>query len=83
MGFCVEMVVQNEYLKIHQVSEEPFLTHMTFRQIAEFLPSHFLQIHRSYIVNMKHVVTAERTSVTQDDGKRLPELLFPGALPAL
>ena len=63
---------QNEYLKVHQVSEEPFLTHMTFRQISEFLPSNFIQIHRSYIVNMKHVVTAERTMVTLDDGTRLP-----------
>ena len=63
---------QNEYLKVHLVSEEPFLTHMTFKQISEFLPSHFIQIHRSYIVNMKHVTTVERTLVTLDDGTRLP-----------
>ena len=63
---------QNEYLKIHQVSEEPFLTHMTFRQISEFLPKHFIQIHRSYIVNMKHVTSVERTLVTLDDGTRVP-----------
>ena len=63
---------QNEYLKIHLVSEEPFLTHMTFRQISESLPGNFVQIHRSYVVNMKHVVTAERTLVTLDEGTRLP-----------
>ena len=54
------------------MSEEPFLTHMTFRQILESLPSSFVQIHRSYVVNMKHVVTAERTLVTLDEGTRLP-----------
>lgn len=63
---------QNEYLKVHQVSEEPFLTHMTFRQISEFLPKHFIQIHRSYIVNMKHVATVERTLVTLDNGAKIP-----------
>lgn len=63
---------QNEYLKVHQVSEGPFLTHMTFRQISEFLPKQFLQIHRSYIVNMKHVTSVERTQVTLDDGTRVP-----------
>lgn len=63
---------QNEYLKIHQTTESPFLTHMTFKQISESLPSNFIQIHRSYIVNMKHVATVERTNVTMNDGKQLP-----------
>ena len=63
---------QNEYLKIHLVSESPFLTHMTFRQISESLPQNFIQIHRSYIVNMKHVVSAERTLITLNDGTQLP-----------
>ena len=62
----------NEYLKVNLVSEPSFLTHMTFRQIAECLPKSFIQIHRSYIVNMKHVVSVERTFVTLDDGTRLP-----------
>lgn len=63
---------QNEYLKVHLASESPFLTHMTFRQIAKSLPKNFIQIHRSYIVNMKHVVSVERTLVILDDDTRLP-----------
>lgn len=63
---------QSEYLKIHLVSEEAFLTHMTFRQISDNLPNNFIQIHRSYIANMKHVTSAERTFVLLDDGTRLP-----------
>ena len=62
----------NEYLKVHLVSETPFLTHMTFRQISECLPKSFIQIHRSYIVNMKHVVSVGRTQVTLDDRTILP-----------
>lgn len=63
---------QSEYLKVHLVSGESFLTHMTFRQISESLPDNFIQIHRSYIVNMKHVTSAERTLVILDDNTRLP-----------
>ena len=63
---------QNEYLKIHQTTESPFLTHMTFKQISESLPSNFIQIHRSYIVNMKHVTSVERTQVTIEGGTQLP-----------
>ena len=63
---------QSEYLKIHLVSDNPFLTHMTFRQITDSFPDNFIQIHRSYVVNMKHVVSAERTLVVLDDGTRLP-----------
>ena len=62
----------NEYLKVHLVSDAPFLTHMTFRQITEYLPKNFIQIHRSYIVNMKHAVSVERTQVALDDGTILP-----------
>ena len=62
----------NEYLKVHLVSEEPFLTHMTFKQISESLPGNFIQIHRSYLVNMKHAVSAERTIVSLNDGTILP-----------
>ena len=63
---------QSEYLKIHLVSEDAFLTHMTFKQISDNLPSNFIHIHRSYLVNMKHVTTAERTFVLLNDGTCLP-----------
>lgn len=62
----------NEYLKVHFVSGAPFLTHMTFRQISGYLPKNFIQIHRSYLVNMKHAISVERTQVTLDDRTILP-----------
>lgn len=63
---------QNEYLKIHLVSDSPFLTHMTFKQITETLPQNFIQVHRSYVVNMKHVTSVERTAVKLNDGTQIP-----------
>ena len=62
----------NEYLKVHLVSDAPFLTYMTFRQISEYLPKNFIQIHRSYLVNMKHAISVERTQVILDNGIILP-----------
>ena len=62
----------NEYLKIHLVSGDPFLTHTTFRQIKEKLPEDFIHLHRSFIVNMSHVKEVERSMVLMSDGARIP-----------
>lgn len=62
----------NEYLKVHLAEGEPFLTHTTFRQIKERLPENFIQTHRSYVVNMKHVREVERAVVLMSDGARIP-----------
>lgn len=61
----------NEYLKVHKVTGAPLLTHMTFRQILEYLPDSFLQVHRSYVVNMKHVQEVERSLATMTGGQRI------------
>lgn len=61
----------NEYLKIHTATGSPFLTHTTFKQIKEYLPDNFIQIHRSYIVNMDHVNEIERSVVLLSDGTRI------------
>jgi len=63
---------QNEYLKIHLKSGDPFLTHMTFDKILDMLPDNFIRIHRSYVVNMLFAVSVERKSVNLPDGTRLP-----------
>lgn len=58
----------NEYLKIHLAKGDPLLTHTTFKQILERLPNYFLQVHRSFVVNMKHVVEVERSVVLMSNG---------------
>lgn len=61
----------NEYLKVHIKDGDPLLTHTTFKQILNYLPEHFLQIHRSYVVNMKCVMEIERSMVQMSDGTRI------------
>lgn len=58
----------NEYLKIHVKGVAPLLVHTTFRQMLESLPSTFLQVHRSYMVNMNHVAEVERSVILLDNG---------------
>lgn len=61
----------NEYLKIHLAKGEVLLTHTTFKNILERLPKYFLQVHRSYVVNMKHVVEVERSVVLMSSGAHI------------
>lgn len=61
----------SEYLKIKQVSGDPFLTHTTFKQINEVLPENFVQVHRSYVVNMKHIKEIERSVILMSDGAHI------------
>lgn len=61
----------NEYLKIYFRSGDPILVHTTFKQLNNHLPDYFLQLHRSYVVNMNHVLEVERSLVLLEGGKRI------------
>lgn len=61
----------NEYVKVHMVADKPFLTHSTIRNIKDSLPDHFLQVHRSYVLNMDHVKEVERAVAVMSDGSRI------------
>lgn len=58
----------NEYLKFYLTSGDPLLTHTTFKQLNECLPDCFLQVHRSYVVNMNHVREVERSVILMSNG---------------
>lgn len=61
----------NEYLKLYLSSGDPLLTHTTFKQFNECLPEHFLQVHRSYVVNMNHVKEVERSILLMSNGAHI------------
>ena len=61
----------NEYLKVHLTSGDPLLTHTTFRNFNQYLPAHFLQVHRSYVVNMHQVKEIERSVILMSDGTHI------------
>lgn len=62
-----------EYLQIYLVgSDNPLLTLSNFSSILKRLPSQFLQIHRSHIVNMDRAEIVERNRVVMDKDTYLP-----------
>lgn len=62
-----------EYLQIYLTDTlQPLLTLSSFAAIKERLSPAFLQIHRSYIVNMRRVSHIERSRVVMDADTYLP-----------
>lgn len=62
----------NEYLKIHPVAGDPYLTYATFKNLVNVLPEQFLQVHRSYVVNMKYVIEIEKSVIRLKSGTTIP-----------
>ncbi|ANQ50391.1 response regulator transcription factor [Flammeovirga sp. MY04] len=54
---------QSDYLIIHGTEQQTWKTKDTIKHIEEKLPSKFIRIHRSYIVNMDHVTALNRELV--------------------
>ena len=64
----------NEYVQIFSLERvgKPIVAYITMKQLREKLPSNFLQVHRSYIVNMDRVKEIERMRITIDDQTLIP-----------
>ncbi|WP_299781897.1 LytTR family DNA-binding domain-containing protein [uncultured Formosa sp.] len=56
---------QKEYICIHLITGgEPVKTLLRLKNIEDILPkAHFMRIHRSFIVNLNHIVTVERNRI--------------------
>ena len=61
-----------EYLKIHLEGQKPLVALLSMKKMEERLPSYFLRIHRSYIVNMKKVVEVTKNRIVMDADTYLP-----------
>lgn len=54
---------QGDYLQVHSTENQTWKTKETLSNIEEKLPSNFIRIHRSFIVNMEHVKAFNRELV--------------------
>ncbi len=62
-----------EYLQIYVTGKSsPLVTLSSFAAIKERLPENFLQVHRSYIINMNRVEQIERNRVVMDADNYIP-----------
>ena len=63
----------SEYLKIHLESQpKPIVTLLSMKKMEEFLPSHFMRIHRSYIIILKKIQEVNKNRVIMDSETFLP-----------
>lgn len=62
----------NEYVQIYRTQGKPLIARVSMKQMMERLPENFLQVHRSYIVNMDRCAEIERMRVVFPDGTRIP-----------
>lgn len=62
-----------EYLQIYLADNpSPLVTLSSFAAIREKLPAHFLQVHRSYIVNMQLIDRVERARIVFEPDTYIP-----------
>lgn len=62
-----------EYLQIYLADEtKPFLTLSSFRDISQILPDCFMQVHRSYIVNINHVNQIYKSRIIMNNNTEIP-----------
>ena len=62
-----------EYLQIYTTdADQPLMTLSSFAAIKQKLPPDFLQIHRSYVVNMNQVKRVEKARVVMSDESCIP-----------
>ena len=62
----------SEYLKIYIEGQRPIIMLLSMKKLEERLPSYFMRIHRSYIVNMKKVSEVSKSRVAIDADTALP-----------
>ena len=63
----------SEYLKLHLDSQpRPLITLLSMKKMEDFLPSTFMRIHRSYIVNLEKVQEVNKNRVIMGPDEFLP-----------
>lgn len=63
----------SEYLKLHLDSQpKPIITLLAMKTLEERLPSNFMRIHRSYIVNLDKIQEVNKNRVIIDADTYLP-----------
>ena len=63
----------SEYLKVWLDGEQkPIITLLSMKKMEEHLPSNFMRIHRSYIVNLTKIQEVNKNRVIMDNDTYLP-----------
>lgn len=63
-----------EYLRIYlEGQEKPIISLLSMKKLEERIDGHsFMRVHKSYIVNLKHIVEINRARIVLDTDKEIP-----------
>jgi two-component system, LytTR family, response regulator len=62
-----------DYIRIHLESQKPVMSLMGIKKLMEHLPTEkFMQVHRSFIVNLEKITTIERNRIIFDTNVYIP-----------
>lgn len=63
----------SEYLKLHLDNEKnPLVILLSMKKIEERLPSWFMRVHKSYIINLRRIREVSRGRILMEDGTLVP-----------
>lgn len=71
IGDILYAEAMSDYVCIHLSEGRTVIASISLRQLRERLPGYFMQIHRSYIVNMRQIREIERACVIIDQITRI------------
>lgn len=68
---CIEGM--SEYLKLHMDGNvDPFVILLSMKKLEGRLPSYFMRVHKSYIINLRKIREVARGRVLMEDGTLIP-----------
>ncbi len=63
----------SDYLRVSVNGEaEPLITYSTFANMKRFLPANFIQVHRSWMVNVEHIKEISNSRILIDKDTSIP-----------
>ncbi len=62
----------SEYVRIHIAHQKPITVLISMKKILDSVPTSFMRVHRSYIINLDKISEVNKNFVWLDDGIALP-----------
>jgi DNA-binding LytR/AlgR family response regulator len=62
----------DDYLKIHLVNRKPLVARLTMKGILEDLPTHFIRVHRSFIVPIDKIKSVRNKTIFLGETTEIP-----------
>ena len=62
----------SEYIKVYLEGQKPIVVLLALKRMEDRMPSYFMRIHRSYIINLKKIQEVNKNRVIMDLDTYLP-----------